>query len=40
MSQNTTVKRHALSTIPLRCLDVIGFKNEVKSLFMVELKLQ
>lgn len=40
MSQNTTVKRRALCTVPLRCLDVIGFKNEVKSLLVVELKLQ
>lgn len=39
MSRNTTVQRRALCTVPLRCLDVVGFKNEVKSLFVVELKL-
>lgn len=39
LCQNTTVKRCTLCSVPLRCLDVIGFKNEVKSLFVVELKL-
>lgn len=28
------------STVPLCCLDIVGFKNEVERLFVVELELQ